>query len=129
MSDVRDEARVNLDILLKLGQKVLEVLPGMLPRIAAGSYGLIIDALLGVGLSGEVRGVYKDIIALINGSTAPVLSVDIPSGLDATTGRVWGCCVRADTTITFVAKKKAMATKEGRRFCGSIIVADIGVPL
>ncbi len=129
MSDVRDEARVNLDILLKLGQKVLEVLPGMLPRIAAGSYGLIIDALLGVGLSGEVRGVYKDIIALINGSTAPVLSVDIPSGLDATTGRVWGCCVRADTTITFVAKKKAMATEEGRRFCGSIIVADIGVPL
>lgn len=129
MSDVRDEARVNLGILLKLRQKVIEVSPAVLPRIAARSYGLIIDALLGVGLAGEVRGIYKDLIALINGSAAPVLSVDIPSGLDATTGRARGCCVKADTTITFVAEKKAMATKSGRRLCGKIIVADIGAPL
>jgi NAD(P)H-hydrate epimerase len=129
ISDAGKEARVNLDILRKLGQKVFETTPATLARIKINSYGLIIDALLGVGLTGEVRGIYKDLIALINASRVRVLSVDIPSGLDATTGKMLGCCVKADTTITFVAKKRGMTVKDGPRNCGTVVIADIGLPV
>src|SRR3989338_6646068 len=93
--DVKDEARINLDILIRLKQKVTEVDEGNISPIKRkiSRYGLIIDALLGVGLSGEVRGIFKDLIELINSSKARVLAVDIPSGLDATTGKIFGSCV------------------------------------
>lgn len=129
ISDVHNEALLNLEILLRLKQKIIEVSSANMPDITKQSCGLIIDALLGVGLTGEVRGIYKDLIALINASGVPVISVDIPSGLDATTGKAPGCCVKAGTTITFVAKKQAMAAAAARRFCGRIVIADIGVPL
>ena len=128
-SDVKNEARVNLDILLKLKQKVIEISPVAVSRLRTDCYGLIIDALLGVGLTGEVRGVYSGIIALINASDVRVLSVDIPSGLDATTGKELGRCVKADRTITFVAKKRGMTINAGPRSCGTVTVADIGIAL
>jgi len=127
--DVRGEARSNLDILLKLKQRIVEISPEAAPCIKARSCGLIIDALLGVGLTGEVRGICQDLIAVINGSRCRVLSVDIPSGLDATTGKVLGCCVKADTTVTFAAKKRGMTAGAGPRVCGRIVVADIGIPV
>jgi NAD(P)H-hydrate epimerase len=127
--DVTKEARVNLDILLKLKQKVVEISGRNIPRISICRYGLIVDALLGVGLSGPVRGTYASLIDLINSSGARILSVDIPSGLDATTGKVLGCCVKADKTITFVAKKRGMAINAGPRHCGRVAVADLGLPL
>ena len=92
-------------------------------------YNLIIDALLGVGLAGEVRGIFRDLIGIINLSKAYILSVDIPSGLDATTGKVLGCCVKADKTVTFVAKKRGMVLGEGPKFCGRVVVRDLGIPL
>jgi NAD(P)H-hydrate epimerase len=66
---------------------------------------------------------------LINSSKAYILSIDIPSGLDATTGKVLGSCVKADKTITFVARKRGMVMGDGPKYCGKVIVADIGVPL
>jgi hydroxyethylthiazole kinase-like uncharacterized protein yjeF len=127
--DVRGEALINLRILLKLKQKITQVSDKNVSRLRTNPYGLIIDALLGVGLSGEVRGVYKDLIGLINSSGARILSVDIPSGLDATTGEVLGCCVKADRTVTFVAKKRGMAFADGPGYCGRAVVADLGLPL
>ena len=91
-------------------------------------HSLIIDALLGVGLMGNVSQVMADLIALINSSSAYVLSVDIPSGLDASSGKILGGCVKADKTVTFVAKKRGMLQKDGPRCCGRIVVRDIGVP-
>jgi NAD(P)H-hydrate epimerase len=128
-SDVSNEARTNLNILLELKQKITLISAKNVSRLKMDSYGLIIDALLGVGLSGEVRGVYKDLIGLINSSGARILSVDIPSGLDATTGKALGCCVKADKTITFVAKKRGMAVADGPGYCGRVVVADLGLPL
>jgi len=58
-----------------------------------------------------------------------VLSVDIPSGLDATTGDILGCCVRADKTITFVAKKRGMVLGKAAQYCGKIMVKDLGAVL
>jgi NAD(P)H-hydrate epimerase len=131
ISQVKNEAGVNLGILLKLKQKISEVgprdLPGLKKKIARS--GLIIDALLGVGLKGEVRGVMADLIRLINAVPNKVLAVDIPSGLDSTSGNVLGGCVRADKTVTFVAQKQGMARAEGARYCGKIIVKGLGAPL
>lgn len=128
---VENEARQNLDILLRLKTKIIEAgeenLHLLKNRVLR--YNLIIDALLGIGLSGEVRGIFKDLIGIINLSKAKVLSVDIPSGLDATTGRVLGCCVKADRTVTFVSRKRGMIKGSGSKNCGKVIVKDLGISL
>jgi len=131
IKDVENEARVNLEILLKLKQKVIEVGEENLDLIKnkISKYTLIIDAFLGVGLAGEVRGIFRDLIGIINLSKAYILSVDIPSGLDATTGKVLGCCVKADKTVTFVAKKRGMVLGDGPKYCGRVVVRDLGIPL
>ncbi|RJO64522.1 MAG: NAD(P)H-hydrate epimerase [Candidatus Omnitrophota bacterium] len=129
--EVVHEAKVNLDILYALKQPVIEI--GRhnlsLPKKHALVSRLIIDALLGVGLKGKTRGVYRDLIKAINASKAQVISVDIPSGLDATSGRILGCCVRADTTVTFVARKRGMNIGDGPGCCGKVLVKNLGLPL
>ncbi len=128
--EVYNEAKINLDILKRMKQKIFEIDEGNLDFVRKRVLGadFIIDALLGVGLFGDVRGVYRDLINMINSSSAYVLSVDIPSGLDANTGRVLGCCVKANKTVTFVAKKLGMTAGEGVRYCGRIAVKDLGLP-
>jgi hydroxyethylthiazole kinase-like uncharacterized protein yjeF len=128
IADVRNEARVNLNILLKLKQHITQVPPHGVHVLSFKRYGLIIDALLGVGLNTEVSGIYAGLIDLANSSGAKIISVDIPSGLDATTGKIRGQCVRADKTITFVAKKRGMTINDGPRCCGKVAVVDIGLP-
>lgn len=129
--EVKNEARINLEILLKLKQKIVEVKEEGLYLIKNKilKYDLIIDALLGIGLVGETRGIYRDLIEIINASKGYILSVDIPSGLDATTGKVLGSCIKADRTVTFVAKKRGMVIAKGREYCGRIAVRDLGAPL
>jgi ADP-dependent NAD(P)H-hydrate dehydratase / NAD(P)H-hydrate epimerase len=130
MRDVENEAKINLNILLKLKQKITEIKPGNpgLLKNKIGSASLIIDALLGVGVKGPIRPAYQKVIDLINASGVYVLSVDIPSGLDATTGKVLGRCIRADKTVTFFCKKRGMACTEGEGACGRILVRTIGLP-
>ncbi|MCX5699648.1 MAG: NAD(P)H-hydrate epimerase [Candidatus Omnitrophica bacterium] len=131
VSDVENEAKINLSILLRLKQKITEIKPRNLSllkkRIERSS--LIIDALLGVGARGQIRPGYQKIIDIINSSDIYVLSVDIPSGLDATTGKVLGRCIKADKTITFVCKKRGMVYGEGEKHCGKVLVRTIGIPL
>lgn len=127
---VRGEAKENLDILLRMKVKVCEVNPKDLPAVRKQMrrYNVIIDALFGVGLAGTVKGVYSGLIDAINGSSAYIISVDIPSGLDATVGNALGACVCADKTVTFVAQKRAMKTAFGKKCCGRVVVKDIGLP-
>jgi len=131
VSDVSGEAKVNLNILIKLKQKIthLDYTNLGLAAKRLSRYRLIVDALLGVGLRGEVLGIYRDLINAVNASGSYVLSVDIPSGLDATTGKILGACVKADKTVTFVAKKRGMVTGAGPRVCGEVVIAGLGVPL
>ncbi len=89
---------------------------------------LVVDALLGTGLSSPVRGLHAEAIAWINASAAPVVAVDIPSGVDATSGRVLGEGVRADLTVTFAAAKPGLAVYPGAGLVGEMVVADIGIP-
>ena len=89
---------------------------------------LVIDALLGAGLAGPLRDEAAALIRAINEASAPVLSVDIPSGLDGSTGAIGSVAVRARRTITFVRKKPGHLLLPGRLMCGSVEVADIGMP-
>lgn len=88
---------------------------------------VVVDALLGTGLSGDVRGVYQSWIEQINAAANSVLAIDIPSGLCADTGRVLGCAVKADVTATFISRKQGMYTGQARSYCGAIRFADLGV--
>jgi NAD(P)H-hydrate epimerase len=90
---------------------------------------LIVDALLGTGLTSAVHGPYAQAIDWINGSAAPVLSVDIPSGIDATTGSILGRAVRADLTVTFALAKVGHAIHPGAEMTGDLETVDIGIPV
>ncbi|MEI8179152.1 NAD(P)H-hydrate dehydratase [Aestuariivirga sp.] len=87
--------------------------------------GLIIDALFGAGLS---RDFPAELAAVINGAGCPVVSVDVPSGLDGLTGHPRGASVKADVTVTFFRRKPGHVLLPGRTLCGEVVVADIGIP-
>lgn len=89
---------------------------------------VIVDALLGTGLCSNINGIYLEAIDLINASGRPVFSVDIPSGVHATNGRVLGDAVRADTTVTFALAKLGQVLYPGAEHTGRLVVADIGIP-
>jgi hydroxyethylthiazole kinase-like uncharacterized protein yjeF len=89
---------------------------------------LIIDALLGTGIGGPAQGAIAEAILWMNGSGVPVLSVDLPSGLNADTGAAAGPCVRASRTVTLAEWKRGLAFHPGRGLAGIIRVAEIGIP-
>lgn len=89
---------------------------------------LIIDGLLGTGLTGEVRGRAADYIAWINAQPAPVIAIDIASGLCADTGRPLGVAVRADETVSFVASAPGHWLHPGPDYTGRLHIVDIGMP-
>lgn len=89
---------------------------------------LIIDAIFGIGLTRPVTGLEKDIINKINNSGRFVISADIPSGIDADTGEVYGVAVKANTTITFGFGKAGLYTKKGKNYAGKIKIVDICYP-
>lgn len=89
---------------------------------------LVIDALVGYSLSGNPRGWLRNIIKAINGLDVPVMALDVPSGLDATTGKVFEPCIEASATMTLALPKTGLLEKEARRVTGTLYLADIGVP-
>lgn len=125
------DAFTHLKILINMGleikelctdQEVKKILPGL------EDYDLLIDGLLGTGLTGEVRGPYRMIIEGMNASGVPILAIDIPSGLDCNDGKVLGAAIKATRTVTFVLPKKGFFLGEGPKHVGELITADIGVP-
>ncbi|CAI8916523.1 ADP-dependent (S)-NAD(P)H-hydrate dehydratase / NAD(P)H-hydrate epimerase [Pseudomonas sp. IT-P12] len=87
--------------------------------------GVVLDALLGTGLTGEVREPYASVIGAINASALPVAAVDIPSGLCADTGRVLGVAVRADLTVTFIGLKLGLFTGDAADVVGEWVFNDL----
>ena len=87
-----------------------------------------VDALLGTGLSGEVTGTWRAAIAALNASGRPILAVDLPSGLDADTGHVWGDAVGATATVTFIGLKQGLFTGAGPDHCGVLSFDALDIP-
>lgn len=99
---------------------------GTMPDLGGAS--VIIDALFGAGLDRPVSGEALAAIEAINGSKRPVIAVDLPSGINGTTGALMGGAVKAAQTVTFFRKKPGHVLLPGRIYCGEIQVADIGIP-
>jgi NAD(P)H-hydrate epimerase len=89
--------------------------------------GLIIDALLGTGLSGDVRAPFKQAIEQINASGLPVIAVDIPSGLNSDTGNICSVCVNAEITVSFIGLKRGLFTACGSEVSGEVFFDDLDV--
>ncbi|MDF7666375.1 NAD(P)H-hydrate dehydratase [Orbaceae bacterium ESL0727] len=90
-------------------------------------YTTVIDAIFGIGLNRMVSGIFADAIHLINQSQVAVLAVDIPSGIDADTGKKWGVAIKATQTVTFAYPKLGLILYPGADLTGKITVADIGI--
>jgi NAD(P)H-hydrate epimerase len=89
---------------------------------------LVIDAMFGAGLSRPIEGMAAEVIDAVARRRLAVCAIDVPSGLDGATGLVRGSAVRADLTVTFARKKPGHLLLPGREICGTLVVADIGIP-
>jgi NAD(P)H-hydrate epimerase len=115
------------------GAKIVEVFLHVsgwqeLARKALEDSDLIVDALLGTGLNKAVDEEYAAVIEAINGSELPIVSVDIPSGVNADTGEIMGAAIVADTTVTMGLPKIGCLFYPGKGAAGDLVVGDIGVP-
>ena len=119
------DPEVNLEILRNLEVEIVG--PESLDELLDGT-DLVVDALLGTGFSGEVREKEASLIRRINDSRLPVVAVDVPSGVDGSTGRVQGDAVTADLTICAHAAKVGCVISPGREHAGEVAVVDIGIP-
>lgn len=95
----------------------------------AGKFGLIVDGLFGSGLTRPIEGVYAEWIERINASGCLTLALDVPSGLNAATGQATGPVVRANRTVTFIARKPGLLTGDGPDHCGQITLCDLGLKI
>ncbi len=89
---------------------------------------VVVDALLGTGTHGDVRFGFAQAIDRIRTAGLPVVALDIPSGLCADTGRVLGCAVRADVTVTFIGMKRGLVTGNGTDYAGQVVLDTLAVP-
>ena len=124
----KGDALINIEITEKMGLPIEPLKDAETLQDCLVNTDLIIDALLGTGIQGEVRPLYAEVISGINSSGVPVLSVDIPSGVNADTGEICRTAVFADVTVTFALPKIGLFTYPGAERVGDLIVADISIP-
>ena len=89
---------------------------------------LIVDAIFGTGLKSAVAGMMETVIADVNASEIPIVSVDLPSGLSADTPHLIGDCIDASLTVTLAAPKLPLVLPPGEAYAGDVVIADIGIP-
>jgi hydroxyethylthiazole kinase-like uncharacterized protein yjeF len=125
---VTGEAKVHLSILRKTDAEIAQHAgTDAIADVVAWS-DILVDALLGVGLSTPLKGAYAFAVELMNASSKPLVAVDVPTGINADTGEVMGSAVRADLTVTMALLKRGLVLHPGARHAGTIRVADIGIP-
>jgi len=117
-----------LETLEVMGLEIFAYGEGFHTRQILSEVDLIVDSMMGYSLRGAPRHPISDMILLANESGIPILSLDLPSGLDATTGKAHEPCVVAERTLTLALPKKDLLVEGARRYVGSLFLADIGIP-
>ncbi|MBI5023621.1 MAG: NAD(P)H-hydrate epimerase [Candidatus Omnitrophica bacterium] len=128
-SQLKHDAAVNYRILKRMKCPIQEAGTGRGLSLRDIDADVVVDAIFGVGLDREIEEPFRGVIETINRAAKYVVAVDIPSGLDGTTGAIYGVCVKADRTMTFSFPKKGFLKGHGPRYVGKIVVVDIGIPL
>src|SRR5438132_6408684 len=131
VADVRGDARTNLEILGRLGLTIVEVADSQAWELHCSEVTdctLIVDAIFGTGLNAPVSGLIQSVIADINASGIPVVSIDLPSGLSADSADPIGDSIEAGMTVTLAAPKLPLVLPPAETRAGDIVIADIGIP-
>ncbi len=131
VADVRGDARTNLDILGRLGITVVEVGDEQTWELHFSEISqctLLVDAIFGTGLKSALGGMMETVVADINASGIPIVSVDLPSGMSADTPHLVGDCIDASMTVTLSAPKLPLVLPPGEAHAGDVVIADIGIP-
>lgn len=123
----RGDAKTNLEAWRALGGE-LQIASTDLNELRLMDADVVVDAMFGTGLSRPLEGHYARAAELLNQSARPCVALDLPSGLDADTGRVLGQCVRACRTLTFAHLKTGLFSSNGIAYGGPVEVIDIGIP-
>ncbi|HEY3161566.1 MAG TPA: NAD(P)H-hydrate dehydratase [Vicinamibacterales bacterium] len=131
LADVRGDAKTNLEILGRLGVTVVEIGDEQSWELHFSEISqctLIVDAIFGTGLTSALGGMMETIVADVNASSIPIVSIDLPSGLSADTPHVRGDCIDASMTVTLAAPKLPLVLPPGEAHAGDVVIADIGIP-
>ena len=132
LADVRGDARTNLDILGRLGVTVVEIADEQsweLHFSEISGCSVIVDAIFGTGLKTKLTGMMETVVADVNASGIPIVSIDLPSGISADTPHLIGDCVDASMTVTLAAPKLPLVLPPAEAYAGDVVIADIGIPL
>ncbi|HUI44948.1 MAG TPA: NAD(P)H-hydrate dehydratase [Nitrospirota bacterium] len=127
-NDVTGEAKINLSILRKMDVEIQQAASLRSVAQLISWSDVLVDAMLGVGLASSLKGVYAQAVNIVNASGKPVVSVDIPTGIDSDTGAVLGTAIKADLTVTMALLKRGLVLYPGADHAGTVRVADIGIP-
>ncbi len=131
VSDVRGDARTNLEILGRLGLTVVEVADSQAWELHFSEVSdctLIVDAIFGTGLNAPLSGLIESVVADVNASGIPVVAIDLPSGLSADSAEPIGPSIEAGLTVTLAAPKLPLVLPPAETRAGDIVIADIGIP-
>ena len=131
VAEIRGDARLNLDILGRLGVTVVEVDDEQsweLHFSEISQCSLIVDAIFGTGLKSALVGMMETVVADVNAAGIPVVSIDLPSGLSADTSHLIGDCIDASMTVTLGAPKLPLVLPPAEVHAGDVVIADIGIP-
>ena len=121
------DAKINYDRLPAAVKTIVQPNAASLTEFCSKAT-VIVDALFGTGLNSTLAPLYAAVVEAVNSSGKPIVAVDIPSGVDASTGRICGTAVNAILTVTFAAAKLGHCLYPGASHCGELMVTDIGIP-
>lgn len=125
--EVKPDPKINVERLKVPINEVVDAASFEVTKPKIAQSDLIIEAIFGIGLNTDLKPPYNSIVTWLNSLGKPILAVDVPSGLNATTGKIMGTAIKAAKTITFSAAKTGFYKTDGPGCVGEVVVADIGI--
>ncbi len=132
VSEVRGDARTNIEVLGRIGLTVVEISSAQeweLHFSEISECDLLVDAILGTGFHGQLSGLLETVVADVNGLGAPVVAIDLPTGISADSHEVQGEAIDATMTVTLAAPKLPLVLPPADSHSGDLVIADIGIPM